>query len=343
MTLLLQITTIKKLLIVIVAVLVIYLLKTLFFIFVPLVGALFLALLFMPLMRWLYRHKINKYISVSIAILLVVISVRLGWEIIKLSGHEIMSQKDEVFMRIESKLDTYLYLAENFLGLEKEYLHEVVENNDIPAMLMESAGEYLSFLSNTVSMMLMTVFFLVLLLIGTLNIPHMMQNTLFATKHSSVKTFIKIEKSIVKFMEVKFFMSLFTGIGFGLACYFFDVSFPIFWGLFAFAVNFIQMIGSFVSTALVSLFALAEIEPTGTLMAFILTAIGVQVIFGSIMEPILMGKSFSINTITILVMLMFWGYIWGVPGMILSIPITVLIKIVMDQFQSSKTIADLMS
>ena len=56
-----------------------------------------------------------------------------------------------------------------------------------------------------------------------------------------------------------------------------------------------------------------------------------------------MGKSFSINVITILVMLMFWGFLWGVPGMILSIPITVLIKIILEQFPKTKVIANLMS
>jgi len=65
-----------------------------------------------------------------------------------------------------------------------------------------------------------------------------MNNTLLKQKHTSVKTFVKVEKDIIKFIKVKFLVSLFTGIGFGLACVFFDVSFPIFWGLFAFANKF---------------------------------------------------------------------------------------------------------
>jgi len=56
-----------------------------------------------------------------------------------------------------------------------------------------------------------------------------------------------------------------------------------------------------------------------------------------------MGKSFSINVITILVMLMFWGYLWGVPGLIMSIPITVFIKIILEQYSSTKVLAELMS
>ena len=69
----------------------------------------------------------------------------------------------------------------------------------------------------------------------------------------------------------------------------------------------------------------------------------VQVIMGGILEPIFMGKTFSLNIITVLVMLMLWGYIWGVPGLIKSIPITVVIKIIFEQFPNTRIVAGLMS
>ena len=121
------------------------------------------------------------------------------------------------------------------------------------------------------------------------------------------------------------------------------MSFPIFWGLFAFVINFVQMIGSVISVVLLSLFAFVELEFTGFLFFFILTITLVQVLMGGVLEPVFMGKSFSINVITILIMLMFWGYIWGIPGMILSIPLTVFIKIIFEQYPNTKIIADLMS
>jgi predicted PurR-regulated permease PerM len=69
----------------------------------------------------------------------------------------------------------------------------------------------------------------------------------------------------------------------------------------------------------------------------------VQVLFGAILEPIFMGKSFSINIIAVLVMLMFWGFLWGIPGLIMAIPITVFIKIILEQFSSTRIIASLLS
>ena len=154
---------------------------------------------------------------------------------------------------------------------------------------------------------------------------------------------MKIEKDIIKFIKVKFVISMFTGIGFGVACLLFGVSFPIFWGLFAFAINFIQMIGSVISVIALSLFGFVELDPTGTLLFFIIVITGVQVVMGGILEPVFMGKSFSINVITILIMLSFWGFIWGIPGLILSIPITVFLKIILEQFPKTKIIADLIA
>jgi len=166
---------------------------------------------------------------------------------------------------------------------------------------------------------------------------------LFKQRFSSIKTFRKIEKDIIKFILVKFFISLFTGVGFTLACLAFDVSFPVFWGLFAFLINFVQMVGSVISVILLGLFGIVELDPTATLVVFILVIIGVQVVMGSILEPIFLGKTFSINVITVLVMLMLWGFIWGVPGLIMAIPITVFVKIILEQFPNTKVIAKLMS
>src|SRR5690606_30996960 len=117
---------------------------------------------------------------------------------------------------------------------------------------------------------LMTAFFTVLWLAESINIQKLMNVTILKQKHTSVKTFRKIEKDLIKFIKVKFLVSLGTGIGIGLVCVLFDVSFPIFWGLFAFVINFVQMIGSFISVILLAIFAFVEIELMSTLFFFIL-------------------------------------------------------------------------
>lgn len=331
--------TTNLLLLIIVIPLVFYLLKILSFIFIPLIFSMFIALLFLPLMRWLGKRKVPKWISIVLVILLIFIGLKVGAELIKLSSKQIMASNTEFFDKAEVKLaDAKLYLEETF-GIvfqnDKNMISGFFEKDNI--------GTTFDFLRKFLTMILMTAFFVVLWLAESINVHNVLNNTILKQRHASVKAFMKIEKDLITFIKVKFFVSLLTGIGTGLACLFFDVSFPIFWGLFAFVINFVQMVGSFISVILLSIFAFVELDPTSTLFFFIVSITGVQVLFGAILEPIFMGKSFSINIITVLVMLMLWGYIWGIPGLIMAIPITVFIKIILEQFPNTKKIANILS
>ena len=337
-----ELRTTNILLLMITIPLVFYLLKTLSFIFVPLTMAMFIALLFLPLMRWMSKKRVPKPLSILIIILIMVAGLKLGSEVIQLTSREIMAENGLFMERAEQKLVKVIVLVEGFFGIDRQPGTNVLNHYSIDSGLLKNFGTTLGFISNTLSMTLMTLFFVLLLLSESINFQQMLNSTLFKVRYSSVKTFMKIENDIIKFVIVKFIISLFTGIGFALACWFFGISFPIFWGLFAFLINFVQMVGSVVSVVLLSLFALVELEPTGTLLFFILIIIGVQVLMGGVLEPIFMGKTFSVNVVTILIMLMFWGYLWGVPGMVMSIPITVFIKIILEQFPQTQVIAQFM-
>ena len=338
-----DIRTTNILLLVIAVPVIFYLLKILSFIFIPLFGSMFIALLFLPLMRWMEKKGMPKLGSLLISVSLLVGIIFIASVLIQISSKEIM-QSDEVFIaKANEKITTAILTVEEFFGLTKEHSNNVLLDYFQNNKSSFNVGKILGFANRTVTMILMTLFFVVLLLAGSVNLQVIMKDILFKQEFASVKTFIKIEKDIYKFLIVKFLMSLFTGIGFSLACYFFDVSFPIFWGVFAFAINFVQMIGSVIAVVLITLFAFVEIDAPTTLFLFFAVVGGVEILFGAILEPIFMGKTFSINVIAILVMLMFWGYLWGVPGMIMSIPITVLLKIILDQFPRTQKLGKLLA
>jgi AI-2 transport protein TqsA len=331
--------TTNILLLIIVVPLVFYLLKILSFIFIPLIFSMFIALLFLPLMRWLGRRKVPRFISIIIVLLLVAGGLKIGIELIQLSGRQVLVSNTEFFSKAEVKLaDLKIYLNDSF-GIEFE-----TDQNFLGQFFQkENLGSTIGFLNSFLTSLLMTVFFVILWLAESINVHKLLNNTLLRRKYTSIKAFMKIENDLIKFIKVKFVVSALTGIFTGLMCVFFDVSFPIFWGLFAFAINFVQMVGSFISVILLSIFAFVELDPTSTLFFFILSITLVQVTFGAILEPIFMGKSFSINIIAVLVMLMFWGFLWGIPGLIMAIPITVFIKIILEQFEGTKGIASLLS
>lgn len=342
-----NLNTTNRLLLIIAVPVVFYILKVLSFIFVPLVLAVFLALLFMPLLRWLNKRKVPKFLSLALVILIIVSSLFAAVKVVQLSGKEIIKDKSAIYHKLDAKVGALIIPIANTMGIEtnthSSAIKSILRNQQVSDTIYENFGLTFSIVQKALMLVLMMLFFLVLLLAGSLNFKQIMQDTMFSRPTQAIKTFIAIEKSVARFILVKFLMSLFTGIGFSIICIIFDISFPLFWGLFAFAINFLQMVGSVISTVVASLFAFVEIATPGTWLLVVLLFTGVQVLFGAVLEPIFMGKSFSINIVTILIMLMFWGFLWGIPGLILSIPMTVLIKTLLEQFSNTRVLANLMS
>ncbi|MCC5923797.1 MAG: AI-2E family transporter [Crocinitomicaceae bacterium] len=337
---------IKKLLLIIIVPFVLYLLSVLSIIFIPLFFALFAALLFMPLMRWFQRRSIPNVLGIVVVIIFIAGGLKIGSEVVKLSSREIANSNKDFYEKFDRKLNDVIEPLMDWTGVHpvegQSNLEALLNSERFSEGLFGNVSNTLNFTRKFISMLLMTIFFTILLLAGSLNMQKVMELLIFKQRYSSIKTFRQIEKDILKFIIVKFAMSLFTGVGFGLACYFFGVSFPFFWGLFAFLINFVQMVGSIISVIVLLAFALVELDQTGSLLGFVLVIAGIQVLFGAILEPILMGKSFAINTVTVLIMLALWGFIWGIPGLVLAIPITALIKKIMEQFPQTAVYARIM-
>ena len=322
--------------------LVFFLLKELSFIFVPLIGAMFIALIFLPLVRWLKSKGSPKAINMIIVIILIAAGIKLFGELIQLSSREILAQDNGYFEEAGVKIKTLINNLEAFFGFSflqgENLVSSVVNKENISKNLVPTVG----FVTNALTMTLTMAFFVILLLAESFDIRKVLQSALFKRTFTSTRILRKVEKDLANFILVKILISAGTGIGIGLACYLFGVSFPIFWGIFAFAINFLQMIGSVICVIVVSLFAFVDLEMS-QLLIFALICTGIQGLFGGVLEPVFMGKTFSINVVSILIMLMLWGYIWGIPGLIMSIPITVFLKIVFEQFEKTKIIAEILS
>lgn len=337
----------NKLLLILVVPVVFYILKLLSFIFIPLVSAFIIALLFMPFIRWSYKKNIPKWITMTLIVFILFILIAGCIILIRLSSKEILSIDASYWQEVIAKMNSLLMPIIKLFGIDflsgQNSLSLFLNSDELAKTLYENLGKMLGFVQSSIAMFLMALFFIVLLLAGSINVQKLMENTLFKKRLTSIRTFMIIEKSIVKFLIVKFLISVATGLSFGVVCYFFDIKFPVFWGLLAFGLHFIQLVGSIISSALLIIFSFAQIDHTGTLVAFILIIIGIQILFGSVLEPIFMGQTFSINTITILIMLMFWGFLWGIPGLILSVPITVALKTILNQFPRTQIISKIMS
>jgi len=159
------------------------------------------------------------------------------------------------------------------------------------------------------------------------------------------KTFKDITEQVQRYIVTKFVISLSLGLIVGIILRLFDIEFFIIWAVFAVLFNFIPNVGSVIAVILPSLMALVQYESFGYAILVAVVLIVVQNIIGNIIEPKIFGDRLGLNPLVILLSLLLWGYIWGIIGMFLSVPLTAIIKIVFSNSSSKnmKFITNLMS
>jgi predicted PurR-regulated permease PerM len=136
-------------------------------------------------------------------------------------------------------------------------------------------------------------------------------------------------------------ISLITGVLVTTLLLIIGVDYPILWGLIAFLLNYIPSIGSIIAAFPTSLLALIQLGTGG----FIWTAVGylvINTVMGNVVEPKMMGKGLGLSTLIVFLSLIIWGYVFGTIGMFLSIPLTMSIKIILEQREKTRWIAMLL-
>ncbi|MFA5575480.1 MAG: AI-2E family transporter [Brumimicrobium sp.] len=342
-----ELASIKKILIIIAIPIVFYTLHILSVIVVPLMFGLFFALLFMPLMRWFESKRLPTFLGLTSVVIIVSFIFLGSYKIVELASSELTTIDDDYIARMDVRLNQLAEPIINLMRINPEEgesnLSALLNNEKVVANVFSNVSSGINMASDFLTILLMSVFFMFLFLTGSVNIQNVLKTFVFKQEETSFTVYRQIEKDIFSFISMKIFISLITGVSVSVLCYSFGIKFPVFWGVAAFMLNFIQIIGPFVLVFGLSVFALIELSYSGTFLAFFLILLAIEAITGNVLEPIMMGKSFSINTITIIVTLSICGLIWGIPGFILSVPITVLVKKILESFPSTKDFSDIMS
>ena len=141
-------------------------------------------------------------------------------------------------------------------------------------------------------------------------------------------TFKRIETDIVAYFGTKILMSLGTAIGTGIALFLFKTQFIGISLLMVFLLNFIPIIGSLFAVLIIILLYVMTAGLSSTVGWFFLLLMAVQVFFGSILEPKMAGDKLKMSPLLIILSLYVWGWIWGIVGMLLSVPLTILVMII---------------
>ncbi len=153
----------------------------------------------------------------------------------------------------------------------------------------------------------------------------------------------QIDRDTRKYIGIKTLSSLTTGLLSYGVMFWAGLDFAAFWALLIFFFNFIPTVGSILATVFPSLLALIQFEAPTPIIVVIGGVTATQILIGNVMEPRLMGNSLNLSPLVILLSLGLWGSLWGVPGMFLCVPITVIAMIICSHFPQTRPIAVLLS
>jgi AI-2 transport protein TqsA len=329
--------------------------------FVPILLSFFIATVSFPITNWLRQHRVPRSLAVLLTVLVdfaflagvVVIAVILvgdfGEKWSKMGDDGRLPYKTLVEQKIGDFSDSVV------VQLEKREVTDAREkvDNYLGSMLLEQldqidfkqawslgtgvVGRVASFLGTSFFVMLTTIFML--------TEARMFSRRLTAiceAKGPDFERLLSATKDVQRFLGIKTVISLVTGLLAGFLCWMADLDFFILWGILAYFLNYIPVIGSIIAGVPPTILALILYGgPQAMAVATGYTAI--NVFLGNFVEPMLMGSRFGLSTLMVIMSVVFWGWVWGPVGMLLAVPLTMLFKVAMLHTEDFRWLAVAMS
>ncbi|HBO56807.1 MAG TPA: AI-2E family transporter [Opitutae bacterium] len=278
--------------------------------------------------------SLPKSLSMVLAVTLTVISITFTVQLITENVARVL-QKAPGY---QENLEARIFDLCNRLGFQElPSLGEMLSQFDLSGYLL-SFG---SMVSALVSSMGIIIIYLIFILLEQRTFSSKIR-ALFSQKSEQEDAFDlinQINQDIGSYIGIKFVTSTATGIVSYLVLQCVGVDFAGFWAVLIFLLNFIPTIGSIIATAFPSLLALVQFENLAPFIITISILAAVQFCIGSLIEPKLMGNRLNLSPLVILLSLGLWGAIWGIAGMFLCVPITVIIMIICAYFPETRGVA----
>jgi len=303
-------------------------------IIVPFLLSLFLATILSPFYLWLKKLGLGEVFSLLIIVFLLLLIIS---SIVTLVGNSVQDFSQNVPM--------YEIKLRNDLGKLLETLDEWgfhVPKKDFLAMFQ--ANSLIRYIATTLRSLgsLLTNSFMIILTVTFM----LMEISQFGSKiemsnSNSLSKLIEISDKIKHYILLKALTSAATGISITIFLKVFGIHYAILWGLLAFILNFIPNIGSILAAIPAVLMALIQYSP-GTALSVMIGYLVVNVLIGSLIEPRILGRGLGLSTLVVFLSLIFWGWLLGPIGMLLSVPLTIMIKIALDTQPNTRWIATLL-
>lgn len=296
--------------------------------------ALFITIISLQPLRWLVKKKIPQALAVVLVLIgAIALFIGLG-ELITQSLSNFTDHMDEYEMNLKNMLDSSIRFLNNLgLRLSKDKIDEMYD----PSKLMKLTGALLGQLGGFMGNF-MTIFFLALFLLLEVDSVEKKADAIMKGSGQSLSFFHKIGDSIRHYLTIKTITSLLTGVSIWLALAIIGIDYAILWALIAFLLNYIPNIGSFIAAAPAILFSIIQMGFGGFVWTSIVFVF-VNIMVGSVIEPKIMGRGMGLSTFVVLLSLIFFGFVLGTVGMFLSVPLTMTIKIMLEQNERTRWLA----
>lgn len=335
----------KTILIILFIIVILFLLHILQSILLPLFLAFFVAAIFQPVVIFLKKIKIPTFISITIIVLFIFAVIFGIFLVVQSTMSDIIADSQYLSTQITKRINDIFAWANSTFGSKLSFnrLYKQIIKQMDTAWISQRASDVFSMLSSFTGSAVMFFLYLAVLLSGMSNYKKFFEYVEdFNPERKILQSYEQIQKIITSYMVIKSLLNIIMALITYIVCISFGIKFALFWSFITFVVSFIPTVGSIVSTAFPALMAAIQFDNFNTVIYFVLILIVAHFIMGNIVEPIIMGTNMSINTLTVIFGLVFWGFIWGIPGMMLSVPLLVVFKIALEQFTSLKIFSRLM-
>jgi predicted PurR-regulated permease PerM len=300
---------------------------------IPLAFAFFLIAVFWPLQRRLQqRMPLSLAVTLTTLLLLVILALFVGtlwW-----SGRSVAGQ----WMQYQDELNHYLRLAQQ-AGLPLPD-GEAATDAGVQSLATRLAGN----LASVGGALFLVIAYL---LLGSLEIGDYRAKLCTFLSRTAVDHWLAVAHEIAKdfqrYVVVRTGIGLLNGVVSGVAAWLIGLDFALIWGLITFLLNYIPTIGSVIAVIFPVLFALVQFDGWGGPLLTLVVLGGIQVTLGVVVDPLVEGHYLAPSPLVVLLSVAFWGWLWGIPGAFIAVPLTILVMIICRQFERTRWIATLLA
>lgn len=336
---------IRNLLIVILIIACLWILKVTATLSIPLALAVFLFFSVSRLMSFMDKAKIPHFLTnLIILVLLAVVLFLMGTFAAQMTNN-IMVKIPEYstrFVQFDNWMTGFVY--RNFgINLDTSFINAL--SVDWTTILKKGLTSVSSGIFDVSKMLMMVFLYLFFMMLERHSFPNKIKYAFREKGSKKVWLLIKrINKQISKYLGIKTIISLVTGFFIYIICLLFKIDFALFWGVSGFVLNYIPNLGSIFITVVIGLMAAVQYLPNWGPVIGVTAAITMsEMIIGNIIDPRVSGDKLDLSPFVILVSMSVWGYIWGIVGMFLAVPIMSIIQIICQNVESLMPIAILIS